>query len=139
MSKFEIYYVDDKQKQTVTNRKESGGYLTKFWVDHPQLGRSLVKLDEDTAPGWSEKIVYELTKLLKLPAARYELGRYQNQRNISLSPDFKDPSLTYINGDTLIRSSVDDYRYNVTNSFKALELNQVKLPKNYQRRCIFMG
>ena len=132
MSKFEIYPVDDIQRQTVINRKESGGYLTKFWIDHPQLGRSLVKLDESTAPGWSEKVAYELALLLKLPAARYELGVYQDRQAISISPDFKSSKLTYINGDTLIRNSVESYQYNVANSFKALELNRVELPSDYQ-------
>ncbi len=132
MSKFTVYEVDSSFKELTQNRKETGGYLTKFWINHPKLGRSLVKLDEETAPGWSERVVYELAKALSLPTAQYELGIYDNQRNAIVSPDFKDPKLTYINGDTLIRNSVEQYQYNITNSFQALELNEVGLPKDYQ-------
>lgn len=132
MKKFEILEANSQSRISTRSRIEPGGYLTKFWVDHPQLGRSLVKLDEETAPGWSEKVVFELARLLNLPTARYELGVYDNQRNITLSQDFKDPKLTYINGDTLIRSSFEQYQYNVENSLQALETNQVKLPAGYQ-------
>ena len=132
IEKYTQFSVFKNQRNLDEEEIEPGGYLTKFWVDYPQLGRSLVKLDEETAPGWSEKVVYELAKLLNLPTARYELGIYDDQRNITLSPDFKDPKLTYINGDTLIRSSFEQYQYNVENSLQALETNQVKLPAGYQ-------
>ena len=132
IEKYIQYDVIQQQRSLDEEEIEPGGYLTKFWVNHPKLGRSLVKLDEDTAPGWSEKVVYELAKLLNLPAARYELGIYNSQRNISISPDFKDRKLTYINGDTLIRESITEYRYDVDNSLQALIQNEVKPPKNYQ-------
>lgn len=130
--KYTQFNVSKSQRSLDEEEIEPGGYLTKFWVDHPQLGRSLVKLDEETAPGWSEKVVYEIAKLLNLPTARYELGVYNGQQNISLSQNFKDSKLTYINGDTLIRSSLDEYKYNADNSLQALEINEVKLPSDYQ-------
>ena len=36
---------------------ENNGYLTKFWIEHPTLGNSLVKLDEEgAAQAWTEKV-----------------------------------------------------------------------------------
>ena len=35
MTDFPIYRVDSRSRNLTQNRKEPGGYLTKFWVDHP--------------------------------------------------------------------------------------------------------
>lgn len=74
---------------------EGTGYLRKFWVEHPQLGQSLIKIEEDTAPAWSEKVSYEIAARLKLPAASYEFGElvdwsnYADRTKVIVSPNFK--------------------------------------------------
>lgn len=130
--KYPIFNVSLEDRRIEEDEIEPGGYLTKFWVNHKSLGRSLVKLEELTAPAWSEKIVFEIAKMLSLPAARYELGVMgDRQQNIVISPDYKDSQLNYITGDRLIKSSVARYQYNVSNSIKALEDNKVGLPAGY--------
>ena len=133
--KYEIYEVRAEQKNYYPGTREAQGYLPKFWVDHPILGNSLVKLEQNTAPAWSEKISYEIAKLIKLPCARYELANYIDEEGKVLpaviSPSFRDRELRYINGDALLRNLYGSYQYSVNVCLKALVETKVGLPQNY--------
>ena len=117
---------------------ESTGYLRKFWLVHPQLGKSLVKLEEETAPAWSEKVGYEIAKRLGLTAARYEIGilvgwkEYPDNTRIILSPNFKQADMRYFQGAELLAQTSPDYSYSVREVFQALEQNRVRLPTDYR-------
>lgn len=128
---YPVYEVNRNQRSKEKDELATTGYLEKFWIDHPQLGRSLVKLDQSTAPGWSEKIAYELAKLLNIPSARYEIGIYEN-RSAIVSPDYHRSQASYISGDNLIKNTLQDNRYNVNNCFQALIQNQIAAPFGYK-------
>ena len=118
---------------------EGTGYLRKFWVEHPQLGLSLIKLEEDTAPAWSEKVSYEIATRLKLPAASYEIGElvgwseYADKTKIMISPNFKRTDTRYIQGAELLFVQTNtDARYSVAAVIETLATNEVQLPNDYQ-------
>lgn len=124
--KYPIYQIDREQRILEIEQEEAlAGYQAKFWVDHPQLGRALVKFEESTAPAWSEKVVHEIAKLLKLPCARYELGQYNSNRYVVISPDFKNPNSNYLDADTFNRQTIDNFSYNLENSIELLDINEV--------------
>ena len=59
---------------------EQSGVQDKAWLEHPELGDVLFKASSiEEAPeiqtDWTEKVAYELAKLLDLPATRYELAQ----------------------------------------------------------------
>ena len=115
------------------------GYLRKFWIEHPQLGRSLIKLEEDTAPAWSEKVSYEIATRIKLPAASYEIGRlvgwsdYADNTKVIISPDFKRGDTRYIQGEELLAfQTLPGGSYTVARVLETLTQNEVQLPIDYQ-------
>lgn len=67
-----------------------------------------------------------------LPATRYELGTYQGQ-NATLSLDYRRAGLNYINGDSLIKTTLNDTKYSVSNSLEALEQNGVSVPPGFEK------
>ena len=117
---------------------ESTGYLRKFWLEHPQLGRSLIKLEEDTAPAWSEKVSYEVATRLKLPAASYEIGElvgwsnYPAKTKVIVSPNFKQADTRYVQGEKLLAQTNPDFSYSVREVLETLTQNRVQLPSGYQ-------
>lgn len=117
---------------------ENNGYLTKFWIEHPTLGNSLVKLDEEgAAQAWTEKIPYQIALLLKLPAARYEFGELQgfdefpDSTQVVVSPNFRQPGLDYIPGQNLLIKDGLHFDYTVEEILPLLERNNLGLPENY--------
>ena len=76
--KYPIYELDQAQR---LRKLSEDGMLRKNWYKHPDLGECLFK---EATPSqsilgggrmdWTEKVVWELTQLLNLPAARSELA-----------------------------------------------------------------
>ena len=137
---YRVFEIDPGMKiEESIDPVENTGYLRKFWIEHPQLGRSLIKLEEDTAPAWSEKVSYEIAKRLKLPAASYEMGElvgwsnHADNTKVVISPDFKRADTRYIQGEELLifQTNYDD-GYSVASVLSALLQNDVQLPVGYQ-------
>lgn len=137
---YPVFTVDPSMKtEELIIPVEGTGYLRKFWIEHPQLGQSLIKLEEDTAPAWSEKISYEIGTSLNLPAASYELGElagwsnYADQTKVIVSPNFKRVDTRYIQGAELLAFQTNpDNSYTVAGVLETLSQNDVQLPYGYQ-------
>ncbi|CAM3544355.1 HipA-like C-terminal domain-containing protein [Helicobacter ganmani] len=79
MEKFEIKKILNKEIFEQLGTKE------KFWYDN---NRFLFKIGRDnTLENCSEKIAYEIAKIIGLPCAEYELGSYNNKQG-SVSKNF---------------------------------------------------
>jgi hypothetical protein len=87
---FPIYQLTEEMKIVTDRPKQLKGVLNKSWYEHPELGLCLFKAA--TSPrmpipnvrnDWSEKVVYEISKLLDLPAARYEFALAWNEERQS--------------------------------------------------------
>ncbi|MBC1224669.1 HipA-like protein [Nostoc sp. UCD121] len=67
---------------------EDLGTKEKFWFHHQDLGLCLYKKARpNTGEDWSEKIASELSDLLELPHADYELATFNSERG-TISPSF---------------------------------------------------
>jgi len=117
---------------------EMDGYLEKFWIEHPQLGRSLVKLDRElTAKAWTEKISSEIAKQLNVPCAEYEFGilkgfdDYPENTQVTISPDFQVKNSNYYQGVELLEQTELNSGYSVANTIMSLEFANISLPENY--------
>ncbi len=125
------------------------GVLTKSWYKHPELGLCLFKAA--TSPrvpipnvrnDWVEKVVYEISKLLDLPTARYEFALAWNEERQSfvlgsLSVNCLPPGAESIPGGDLLANTLPNYEagyplsYSVENVLKALAQNEVGCPQNW--------
>jgi hypothetical protein len=81
---FEIQIADlPLPKQTL------GGAVEKYWIEVPELGRCLLKLEDPATNGaWVEKITSEVAKIIGIPTATYELARLSDGRKGILSPNY---------------------------------------------------
>ena len=137
---YPVFAIDPKMSiEELVIPVEGTGYLRKFWVEHPQLGQSLIKIEEDTAPAWSEKISYEIAARLELPAAPYEFGEligwsnYADRTKVIVSPNFKSADVRYIQGTELLASQTNpDDSYTVSRILETLAQNDIQLPSGYQ-------
>ena len=137
---YPIYQIDSNWAEgNYLERDEDIGRLDKFWIVHPELGRSLVKIEDEIAPAWNEKISSEIAKRLNLAAASYEIGElvgwqeYPEGTRAIVSLDFKQPNLEYIQGvELLLQTDPEYYDYGVFEVLETLSQNQVRLPDNYQ-------
>ena len=137
-SKFPVYQIIPEFEPGELTPLAEAGYLTKFWIEHPTLGNSLVKIDEEeAAQAWTEKVPYELSQLLSLPAASYEFGELQGYEEFAdgtqvvVSPNFKQPGLDYNTGQSLLLKDIPNYDYTIEEIFQVLEQNDIGLPENY--------
>lgn len=125
------------------------GVLSKSWYEHPELGLCLFKAA--TSPrvpipnvrnDWVEKVVYEISKLLDLPTARYEFALAWNEERHSFVPGSLSvncllPGAESIPGGDLLANTLPNYEagyplsYSVENVLKALAQNEVECPQNW--------
>ena len=77
-AEYQIYYLDPA---LILDEQVEDGMLRKDWYLHPALGKCLFKeaaptqaIISDARTDWTEKVVNEITNLLGLPVARYELA-----------------------------------------------------------------
>ena len=125
------------------------GVLTKSWYEHPELGLCLFKAATsarvpipNVRNDWVEKVVYEISKLLDLPTARYEFALAWNEERQSfvpgsLSVNCLPPGAESIPGGDLLANTLPNYEagyplsYSVENVLKALAQNEVGCPQNW--------
>ena len=126
------------------------GVLSKSWYEHPELGLCLFKAATslrvpipNVRNDWVEKVVYEISKLLDLPTARYEFALAWNEERQSfvpgsLSVNCLPPGAESIAGGDLLANTLTDYEagyplsYSVENVLKALAQNEVGCPQNWE-------
>ena len=146
---FPIYQVTEMMKVAEDYSIQLKGVLTKSWYEHPELGLCLFKAA--TSPrvpipnvrnDWVEKVVYEISKLLDLPTARYEFALAWNEERQSfvpgsLSVNCLPPGAESIPGGDLLANTFANYEagyplsYSVENVLKALAQNEVGCPQNW--------
>lgn len=146
---FPIYQLTEEMKVVTDRPKQLTGVLSKSWYEHPELGLCLFKAA--TSPrmpipnvrnDWSEKVVYEISKLLDLPAARYEFALAWNEarQNFiegSLSIYCLPSGFESISGGDFLTSSIRDYEtsypssYSVENVLTCLVQNEVGCPQDW--------
>jgi hypothetical protein len=126
---------------------EQSGVQDKVWLKHSQLGNVLFKASsiEETPEiqtDWTEKVAYELAKLLDLPATRYELAEatvdedYDPIRG-SFSCSFKLENAEPRSGEEFLSDFYPDYAdrypstYAVDRVLNALEQRRVTVPSGF--------
>jgi hypothetical protein len=126
---------------------EQSGVQDKVWLKHSKLGDVLFKASSieespEIQTDWTEKVAYELAKLLDLPATRYELAEaiidedYDPTRG-SFSCSFKLENADPRSGEEFLSDFYPDYAdkypssYSVDRVLDALEQKQVAAPSNY--------
>ena len=146
---FPIYQVTEIMKVAEDYSIQLKGVLNKSWYEHPELGLCLFKAA--TSPrvpipnvrnDWVEKVVYEISKLLDLPTARYEFALAWNEERQSfvpgsLSVNCLPSGAESIAGSDLLANTLPNYEagyplsYSVENVLKALAQNEVGCPQNW--------
>ncbi|MBH8565547.1 HipA domain-containing protein [Nostoc sp. CENA67] len=115
---------------------EDLGTKEKFWFRHPNLGRCLFKKTRpNTGEDWAEKIAAELSDLLALPHADYELATFNGEDGI-ISPSFLPEGGVPTLGNEILTAIVCDYpqdskdlsQHTIDNISNAIKNASVNLP-----------
>jgi hypothetical protein len=126
---------------------EQSGVQDKAWLEHSKFGNVLFKASSieespEIQTDWTEKIAYELAKLLDLPATRYELAEavidedYDPIRG-SFSFSFKLDNADPRSGEEFLSDFYPDYAdrypstYAVDRVLNALEQKRVAAPSGF--------
>ncbi|MFA5865733.1 MAG: HipA-like protein [Phycisphaerae bacterium] len=103
--KFEIIEVPPDQAQRV----EAMGTKFKFWYKDKHLGECLYKKSrQNTGEDWAEKIAAELSELLNLPHAAYELALCNGHRG-TVSKNFLPPNTSLTHGNEILLKLIQNY------------------------------
>lgn len=127
--------------------EELDGIIPKGWIEKTPVGKALFKQASTieskistSRNDWSEKAVWELTKLLKLPAARYELakaidGDKEIPGSISIDCSQAENERRYP-VEEMLRGTLSKYNfpedYTISNTIESLAKIKVELPPNYE-------
>jgi hypothetical protein len=150
--KYRIYRLDLNQR--IPNKRSPDGVLRKDWYSHSELGECLLKEarspewdiadNRNTRTDWTEKVVYEIAKLINVPTARCELavGYFDDSSeltegivSINCIPTINTGVLT---GENILIKNISGYKsndisqYTVENILYALELSEVNPPSNWE-------
>lgn len=118
---------------------EAMGTKEKFWFNHEQFGLCLYKkARQNTGEDWSEKIASELSRLLQLPHAKYELAMFNYKRG-TISQSFLPENASLITGNEILAQIFLDYperindlsQHTLHNIFSVFEKSTVDLPINW--------
>jgi hypothetical protein len=126
---------------------EQSGVQDKAWLGHPELGNVLFKASSieespEIQTDWTEKVAYELAKLLDLPATRYELAQatidedYDPIRG-SFSISFKLENAKPKSGEKFLTDFYADYAHKYPSTYaidrvlNALERERVAVPSGF--------
>lgn len=135
---FPVYLIANDAAQS----EEAMGTKFKFWLKHSDLGDCLFKMARpDTGEDWSEKIAAELSGLLGLPHASYELATWQDTAGTCfpgvLSPSFLVPDTTLLHGNDILAGLTSSYpkeqgyrlsEHTLSSVFDALRSSGLRLP-----------
>lgn len=144
MKESKVYKIEPQFRiQNTKAGQETKGFIEKFWVNHPQLGKSLVKLDRDYGRNWTEKVAYEIGKSMELPIARYELAVLSSEfrseefsKNSSsigiITPNYKEKDIFYQPSEDVIFETLGRYPYNFNEETKFIIDEKIGTPSNYK-------
>jgi hypothetical protein len=140
IEKYPIYHIDP---EWIIKSDSVGGTIAKNWYLHPELGRCLFKQAKskvfETNVDWTEKVVYELGKLMNLPVARYELATGFLDGNNSqidgiVSPSYLQPNHEEISGRELVeRLNIANSPYTIERTLTALDAVNAIPPSSWNR------
>jgi hypothetical protein len=146
---FPIYQLTEQMKLDEQPPVQRKGFLPKKWYQHPALGVCLFKAAisprmpiPNVRNDWSEKVVYEISKLLDLPAARYEFAlAWDDTRQSfvegSLSVNYLPTNAESIAGENFLVDVLPDYQadypasYGVENVLRTLTEQEISCPQNW--------
>ena len=136
---FPIFFV--RQEDYQLSQDETMGTKSKFWFEHPELGRCLYKhIRPNTGEDWAEKVAEQISELLGLPHARYELAETWEGNYGTVSLNFIPQGGTLIHGNEILTPLVPNYptyeTYNASQHtidvvLNAIESSQVQLPSDW--------
>ncbi len=108
VDKFQVIQIT--QDAYELSQDETMGSKSKFWFEDPTFGRCLYKYTRyNTGEDWAEKIAAELSELLSLPHAYYELAQTWEGRLGIISRNFVPQGGTLIHGNEILSSLVPNY------------------------------
>ena len=122
MSQFPIYQIP--QSAIDYDLEGTKGVVEKYWIDLPELGRCLFKLEEDGTNGaWVEKITSELAQAIGIPTAIYEFAQLPDGRNGILSPNYLQPNCRERSGKIYLdeRFGTKKYLYTIENVLTTID------------------
>jgi hypothetical protein len=107
------------------------GAIDKYWIDLPDIGRSLVKADLRGA--WVEKVAATLAERVGLPVASYELAERVDGLKMIASPSFLLDGAREISGERLLVDRLgENYLYTPEAIFSVVDDLGTLLPSNYE-------
>jgi hypothetical protein len=128
VSKYPVIQVSAPDSSRSKMRLE--GAINKYWLDLPNLGRSLVKADIRGA--WVEKVVATLAEQAGLPVARYELAERDDGLKMIVSPNYLLNGAREISGERLLVDILgENYLYTPDAILSVVDNLDVSLPSNY--------
>lgn len=113
-------------------KRTLGGAVEKYWIEVPELGGCLLKLEDPSTNGaWVEKITSELAKLMGIPSATYELAQISDGRKSILSPNYLPRNWDELSGRNCLdeRFGIGDYCYSVENVLNTIDSLNLVLPE----------
>ena len=106
MKKYKIYNINSRDEIEQLGTKE------KFWFYDSDGLKKLFKVGRpNTGENWSEKVAFELAKLLNIPCARYEFAKWHDKLG-TISTSFTDDYLVHAN--EILASYDENYHKNST-------------------------
>ena len=117
MEKYKIYKIHSRDEMEQLGTKE------KFWFYDNDGIKKLFKVGRpNTGENWSEKVAFELAKLLNIPCAKYEFAKWHDKIG-TISTSFTDDYL--IHGNEILASYDENYDKNITYHAKDYQLEKV--------------
>jgi hypothetical protein len=117
LKKYKIYNIYSRDEIEQLGTKE------KFWFYDSDGLKKLFKVGRpNTGENWSEKVAFELAKLLNIPCARYEFAKW-NEKLGTISTSFTDDYLIHAN--EILASYDESYQKNSTYHAKDYKLERV--------------
>jgi len=129
---------------TARDEMEQLGTKEKFWFYDKDENKKLFKIGRpETGEDWSEKIAYELTVLLGIPSAKYELAIWDNKKG-TVSTSFVPNGARLVHGNELLvafhndeypkseKYHLTDYKLSVVLDLIDNELNWLELAEEIE-------
>jgi hypothetical protein len=130
-----------RQEDYQLSQDETMGTKSKFWFEHPELGRCLYKhIRPNTGEDWAEKVAEQICTLLGLPHANYELAETWEGNYGTVSLNFIPQGGTLIHGNEILTPLIPNYptyeTYNASQHtidvvLSAIEFSQAQLPPDW--------
>lgn len=117
MEQYKIYEIHSRDEMEQLGTKE------KFWFYDDDGIKKLFKIGRpNTGENWSEKVAFELAKLLNIPCAKYEFAKWKNKLG-TISTSFTNDNL--IHGNEILASHDEHYDKNITYHATDYQLEKV--------------